>query len=403
MKLHLGENIRENRKKLNLTQEQLANRLGVSFQSVSRWENGTTYPDMEKLPEIARLFDTTIDALLGFGGTNDKSYYEIMAELEKALEVSDEEEICRLLRLARYEYREDFLRGDLLANGKMHPILLLMYTDTLRQPKVLEELRAFSEDYFENGRENIFRYQLISRMSMLEDEEHIDDFISKYASDVDLSRLELRKFRYRSLGMNEKYKEYREYKNYDRLRLFLAEECDCIEGADVRLKLLEEKFSILNILSGIESDENYPVSGNGELDVWSGVRYSIAFDYAAHLAESGQYEKAIRALEDTRDMIEKLFDLPKLTTLGCRSALFGDIRLEMFGSREIDLIMIETPREEGEYPYKNVIPLHMASLGNVPYLSLTQDRWDEYFRPIENNPRYQEILRWAERLRLKNE
>jgi hypothetical protein len=64
---------------------------------------------------------------------------------------------------------------------------------------------------------------------------------------------------------------------------------------------------------------------------------------------------------------------------------------------------IETPREEGEYPYTNVIPLDMVALGNVPYLSLTQDGWSEYFRPIENDPRFREILRWAEGLRLKNE
>ena len=63
MKLHLGKNIRENRRRMGLTQEQLADRLGVAFQSVSRWENGTTYPDMEKLPEIARLYGVTVDDL----------------------------------------------------------------------------------------------------------------------------------------------------------------------------------------------------------------------------------------------------------------------------------------------------------------------------------------------------
>ena len=65
MKLALGDNIRRFRRSMDMTQEQLAEQLGVSFQSVSRWENGTTYPDMELLPAIANLFSLTVDELLG--------------------------------------------------------------------------------------------------------------------------------------------------------------------------------------------------------------------------------------------------------------------------------------------------------------------------------------------------
>ena len=42
MKLNIGENIRSHRKQADMTQEQLADKLGVSFQSVSRWENSST-------------------------------------------------------------------------------------------------------------------------------------------------------------------------------------------------------------------------------------------------------------------------------------------------------------------------------------------------------------------------
>ena len=46
MKLNLGDNIRELRKNRGWTQEQLAERVGMSPQAISRWENGTTYPDL---------------------------------------------------------------------------------------------------------------------------------------------------------------------------------------------------------------------------------------------------------------------------------------------------------------------------------------------------------------------
>ena len=65
MKLNIGENLRRLRREQNMTQETLAEKLGTSFQSVSRWENGTTYPDIEFLPAIARIFGTTVDNLIG--------------------------------------------------------------------------------------------------------------------------------------------------------------------------------------------------------------------------------------------------------------------------------------------------------------------------------------------------
>lgn len=64
--LYLGANIREHRMKKDLTQEQLAYHLGVSSQTVSRWENGTTYPDIVMLPVLADYFDISIDMLMGY-------------------------------------------------------------------------------------------------------------------------------------------------------------------------------------------------------------------------------------------------------------------------------------------------------------------------------------------------
>ncbi len=66
MKLNLGNNIKKYRKEKNMTQEALAECLGVSFQAISRWENGTTYPDIEFIPALANLFGISTDELLGY-------------------------------------------------------------------------------------------------------------------------------------------------------------------------------------------------------------------------------------------------------------------------------------------------------------------------------------------------
>lgn len=64
--LCLGANIKEHRLLKGYTQEQLAFTLGVSPQTISRWETGTTYPDIVMLPIIAELFGTSIDNLIGY-------------------------------------------------------------------------------------------------------------------------------------------------------------------------------------------------------------------------------------------------------------------------------------------------------------------------------------------------
>lgn len=64
MKLYIGEQLKSLRKEKHITQEQLAEVLGVSYQSVSRWELGVCYPDMELLPALANYFGVTIDQLL---------------------------------------------------------------------------------------------------------------------------------------------------------------------------------------------------------------------------------------------------------------------------------------------------------------------------------------------------
>ena len=61
----LGKRIMAHRKRLGLTQDQLAEKLGVTAQAVSKWENDQSCPDITMLPKLAELFGTTTDALLG--------------------------------------------------------------------------------------------------------------------------------------------------------------------------------------------------------------------------------------------------------------------------------------------------------------------------------------------------
>lgn len=78
--MSLGENLQFLRKRDNITQEQLAEKLEVSRQSVSKWESDTTYPEMDKLLQICQMFHCSVDDMLQKDVSNlyleDKTNYD---------------------------------------------------------------------------------------------------------------------------------------------------------------------------------------------------------------------------------------------------------------------------------------------------------------------------------------
>lgn len=62
--MNLAENLKKIRKENNLSQEQLAEKLSISRQSVSKWESGQAYPEMDKVLQLCKLFNVSVDDLL---------------------------------------------------------------------------------------------------------------------------------------------------------------------------------------------------------------------------------------------------------------------------------------------------------------------------------------------------
>ena len=83
----VGEVIRRKRKEQGLTQEQMAQRLGVSAPAVNKWERGSSYPDITILPALARLLNTDINTLLCFQEElSDEEIAQICNEIAKIMD-----------------------------------------------------------------------------------------------------------------------------------------------------------------------------------------------------------------------------------------------------------------------------------------------------------------------------
>ena len=88
--MKFDENLRAFRKQKEFSQEYLAEKMNVSRQTISKWENGTAMPDLKKLTDLASLFDVSMDELLGTSAPDYKTTVSDNSELENLKQAFDE-------------------------------------------------------------------------------------------------------------------------------------------------------------------------------------------------------------------------------------------------------------------------------------------------------------------------
>lgn len=101
--MNLGNNLYESRKKTGLSQEEVAEKLGVSRQTISKWETNETVPDIYQAKQLSKLYSLTLDELIDF----DKD----LQEIEQVIKNTNEEK----------ESKIDWTKT---WGGKKYPILL---------------------------------------------------------------------------------------------------------------------------------------------------------------------------------------------------------------------------------------------------------------------------------------
>ena len=96
--IKLGEKIKSLRKQKNISQETLANYLGVSFQAVSKWETGSTLPDVTMIPAIASFFGVSTDELFDFNLYESEKQVKAICDEAYKYRTTDAEKSEKILR-----------------------------------------------------------------------------------------------------------------------------------------------------------------------------------------------------------------------------------------------------------------------------------------------------------------
>jgi len=320
MKLNIGENIRKNRTRLGWTQTQLAERLGTSVQSVSRWESGGGYPDMELLPELARAFGVSVDELMGYGEPEKKltqaELNNLMYETFREEEFSPER-AAEILRKIRLDYLDDAIH-----------VLNLKGVSPDRlggSREVMQELYLLTEEYRKRGAYPSESGELIQYLAIFEQDDAFLSVVEKYQQNegCDLSRLGLHLERARAHKCLDLFERLGEEKKLKAIKIFF-DDCelplteyrqdgayDCkslaLDPHESR-KRSEKKLRLLHALRDADVKEKYPLSGDGVLDIWSPTAIRIGIQYAAQLAAEGMTERACTVLEDVAGLIEQASD-----------------------------------------------------------------------------------------------
>ncbi len=145
MDLLIGKKIKQMRRERDLTQEELAAHLGISFQSISKWERGDGYPDITMLPALANYFKVSIDELLGISELEMRDQYlEINRTWAENNKAGKHSENVALMRSSLKTFPND--------------ALLLVQLSTS-----LEKLEGSDEEKLKNLRESIAVQEQILR------------------------------------------------------------------------------------------------------------------------------------------------------------------------------------------------------------------------------------------------
>ena len=321
--LPISSVIRKFRREMNITQEELAAAVGVTYQSVSRWENGQAYPDMELIPKIAQYFDISTDIL--FGTDKDSVSTRLESHYKKIYEAqNDYEEFYQACKTAYDEFPKEYSFGIWLCR---------CYIENQTRPyeEHLDEIRDICKNIMDNCTSEDYRIEAMDKIIIAEDEEHLGTWLDmtpswKACKEVLLaSRYSYRKnIEKCELQSQENLISFIKYIFYN-----------CINPSDqnetaVRFRLI---LKMIDIMRDTSTD----------VDAWLPTRAEFHLRLAGCYFFTDQYDTGYTELEKAMDLYVKYAELPIDTILSYNNPLMNMLTEDKLSKPEDDT------NDKGEY------------------------------------------------------
>ena len=305
MNLRIAENIKRLRQESQLTQAQLAERLGVSYQAVSRWENETTYPDIELLPAIATLFGVTVDYLLG-STAEDQRESRIRGWDKLKTITAPQERVTHLRRMHR-EFPDDWY----------------LFAKLCGEVPSMAEKRRLTAELLRDCPVPYIRSLAIRQLICAEDEDKVMALMYEYNIPEECWD-ELLEHRYRTRGETDKWLRQRRTILLENLRRGMTRmtvsdtECLPFDPAENEAGAR----AILRMIAAMTDSpltEAHPVAGEGGTDRWIDERVWAGITLSCALSAKGETDEAISILEDAANLVSRTRALPPDTPISYRT------------------------------------------------------------------------------------
>ncbi len=374
MKLYIGEQLKTLRKEKRITQETLADVLGVSYQSVSRWELGVCYPDMELLPTIANYFGVSIDKLLSNDvdskEADQQRFYDKLNELEfGSLEQLQfvEEYYHKYPDNDRFAFiLQDIMKNYVLVNKEQTAI----YLPTMI--KLYERLKGTS-----------FHEGAVGNVICVCPEEELEQWLDRCSWTSEYTRRGCLVSRY---SVNGDWARTHLHQSLEAFENFATQLDRRFPDAFGPTRKAEYHRGILKVLASF-GDGTIPPDG------WALFYAYKQFVLAACLFGDGKTEEGWKEFDAAIATYRRIFALDE-EWLPLGNPIFSDLKIRKNYSAMLD-------SEGNEHEVYNSQYVGFCYAGFV-HEFLTDPRW-AWFDSVRNTPKYREAVAWAEEEAKKEE
>ena len=384
MELLFAKRIRGKRLEKGLTQEQLAQAIQISPQSVSKWERGDGYPDITLLPRIANFFQISVDELIGNDEATraedadnfERTWWSIPFTNEgwqKKLKLGKE-------YYAKYPQNFEIMHrlGEAIVNNM----------DVLEENlQLLFEIHA---KIMSGCTEEEYRRDSLHRVCYAAADSELDDQISK--SELNWQEaIAIGELREERFLLQHRLDEYRRERNATNLLIFmqyLGRNSMMYFGSNSKPTFTEPARTAAWELHKMRLLEQFDVDGtheNGIPEAWCGCYAEFSLKAAGALIAGGKTDEGFAQLEKTFALYERWNRIPagKLMAVGNPDA-FGEVYINKNGSDSI----VHIHFTDGHTVWTPYLWLFWQLKGDIQ-TALTYWPW---FDGVKDDPRYAEAL-----------